>query len=119
MDERLDDIINSEIMDIETSMNILINAVQSKYDEFSDIDKYLIGKLTAELDINDNNWMTTAKSPKDLDLLQDLPLLSAQYDNHIKFELTEKMKVEYEQRIEQEKKGNKVKKSGSKNKVNF
>ena len=44
MDERLDDIINSEIMDIETSMNILINAVQSKYDEFSDIDKYLIGK---------------------------------------------------------------------------
>ena len=31
-------------MDIETSMNILINAVQSKYDEFSDIDKYLIGK---------------------------------------------------------------------------
>ena len=44
MDERLYDIINSEIMDIETSMNILINAVQSKYDEFSDIDKYLIGK---------------------------------------------------------------------------
>ena len=44
MDERLDDIINSEIIDIETSMNILINAVQEKYDEFSDIDKYLIGK---------------------------------------------------------------------------
>ena len=25
-------------------MNILINAVQDKYEEFSDIDKYLIGK---------------------------------------------------------------------------
>ena len=31
MDERLDDIINSEIMDIETSMNILINAVQLQF----------------------------------------------------------------------------------------
>ena len=75
--------------------------------------------LTAEFDVNDNNWMTTAKSLKDLDLLRDLPLLSAQYDNHIKFVLTEKIKVEYEQRLEQEKKGNKVKKSGSKSKVNL
>jgi len=41
---RLEKIINSERMDIETAMNILINAVQDKYDEFSDIDKYLIGK---------------------------------------------------------------------------
>lgn len=75
--------------------------------------------LTAELDVNDNNWMTKAKSPKDLDLLKDLPLLSAQYDNHIKFKLTEKMKTEYEQRLEIEKKGNKIKKSASKNKVNI
>jgi hypothetical protein len=41
---RLEKIINSERMDIETAMNILINAVQDKYDEFSDLDKYLIGK---------------------------------------------------------------------------
>jgi hypothetical protein len=44
MSNKLEEIINSERMDIETSMNILINAVQDKYDEFSDVDKYLIGK---------------------------------------------------------------------------
>ena len=44
MDNRINEIVNSERIDIETSMNILINAVQNKYDEFSDIDKYLIGK---------------------------------------------------------------------------
>jgi len=42
--DRLENIINSDRMEIETAMNILINAVQEKYDEFSDIDKYLIGK---------------------------------------------------------------------------
>ena len=44
MDNRINEIVNSERIDIETSMNILINAVQDKYEEFSDIDKYLIGK---------------------------------------------------------------------------
>jgi hypothetical protein len=44
MDNRINEIVNSERIDIETSLNILINAVQNKYDEFSDIDKYLIGK---------------------------------------------------------------------------
>jgi hypothetical protein len=44
MNNRINEIVNSERIDIETSMNILINAVQEKYDEFSDIDKYLIGK---------------------------------------------------------------------------
>ena len=44
MDEKLEKIINSDRMDVETAMNILINAVQDKYDEFSDLDKYLIGK---------------------------------------------------------------------------
>jgi hypothetical protein len=44
MSNKLEEIINSERMDVETSMNILINAVQDKYDEFSDVDKYLIGK---------------------------------------------------------------------------
>jgi hypothetical protein len=42
--DRLENIINSDRMEIETAMNILINAVQEKYDEFSDLDKYLIGK---------------------------------------------------------------------------
>ena len=47
--------------------------------------------LTAELDVIDNNWMTTGKKPKDLDLLKDLHLLSAQYDGHIKFDINPKI----------------------------
>ena len=44
MENNVENIINSERIDIELSLNILINAVQSKYDEFNDIDKYFIGK---------------------------------------------------------------------------
>jgi len=73
--------------------------------------------LTAELDINDNNWMTTAKSPKDIDLSKDLYLLSAQYDNYVKFDINDKIKEEYNKRLES--KTNKVKKSGSKGKINL
>ena len=35
MDNRINEIVNSERIDIETSMNILINAVQEKYDEYA------------------------------------------------------------------------------------
>lgn len=73
--------------------------------------------LTAELDLEDNNWMTTAKCIKDIDLLRDLQLLSAQYDTHIKFEMNPKIKDEYNKRLES--KTNKVKKSNSKCKVNI
>jgi P4 family phage/plasmid primase-like protien len=73
--------------------------------------------LTAELDVIDNNWMTSAKSVKDIDLLKDLYLLSAQYDNHIKFEINPNIKEEYNKRLEL--KTNKVKKSGSKGKINI
>ena len=73
--------------------------------------------LTAELDTNDNNWMTKAMSPKDLDLLKDLHLLSAQYDGYSKFEINPKIKEEYNKRLET--KTNKVKKSPSKGKVNI
>ncbi len=73
--------------------------------------------LTAELDLEDNNWMTTAKQPKDIDLLRDLHLLSAQYDNNVKFEMNPKIKDEYNKRLEA--KTNKIKKSGSKGKVNI
>ena len=73
--------------------------------------------LTAELDINDNNWMTTAKSPKDIDLSKDLYLLSAQYDNYVKFDINDKIKEGYNKRLES--KTNKVKKSGSKGKINL
>jgi P4 family phage/plasmid primase-like protien len=73
--------------------------------------------LTAELDVIDNNWMTTGKKPKDLDLLKDLHLLSAQYDGHIKFDINPKIQDEYNKRLEN--KTNKTKKSSLKGKVNI
>jgi hypothetical protein len=47
--ERMDEInelINSEKLDVTTSMNILINAVQVSFDKdhFNDLDRYLIAK---------------------------------------------------------------------------
>jgi P4 family phage/plasmid primase-like protien len=73
--------------------------------------------LTAELDSADDSWITTPKSIKDLDLLTDLPLLSAQYDKHIKFEINPKIQEEYNKRLET--KGNKTKKTGTKGKINL
>ena len=73
--------------------------------------------MTAELDVIDNNWMTTGKKPKDLDLLKDLHLLSAQYDGHIKFDINPKIQDEYNKRLEN--KTNKTKKSSLKGKVNI
>ncbi len=69
--------------------------------------------LTAELNADDNNWITTPKSIKDIDLSKDLDLLSVQYENHIKFEINPKIKEEYSKRLEA--KSKKVKKAGSKN----
>jgi P4 family phage/plasmid primase-like protien len=73
--------------------------------------------LAAELDTSDNNWTTTPKSIKDLDLLKDLPLLSAQYDKHIKFNINPKIQEEYNKRLET--KGNKTKKGRTKGKINL
>ena len=73
--------------------------------------------LTAELNKEDNNWITTAKSIKDLDLSINLDLLSVQYDNHIKFEINPKIKEEYSKRLESNSK--KVKKSELKTKINI
>lgn len=73
--------------------------------------------VVSELDSEDNSWKTTAKSVKDLDLSKDLQLLSAQYDKHIKFEMNPNIKDEYNKRLEM--KNHKIKKSGSKNKVNL
>ena len=75
--------------------------------------------LTAELDKSDDNWMTTGKSITDINLLDDLQLLSAQYDNHVKFEINPKIQEEYNKRLETKVKSNKHKKSGSKSKVNL
>jgi len=73
--------------------------------------------LEAELDKQDNNWMTTAKCVNDIDLSKDLHLLSAQYDNHIKCDINPKILEEYNKRLET--KNNKVKKNGSKGKINI
>ena len=73
--------------------------------------------LTAELNPEDNNWLTTAKSIKDLDLSKNLDLLSVQYDNHVKFEINPKIKEEYSKRLEANSK--KIKKSDSKSKINL
>jgi P4 family phage/plasmid primase-like protien len=51
--------------------------------------------LTAYLD-DDNEWATKAKSIKEVDLLNDFYLLSAQNDKHVKFEMNESVKEEYE-----------------------
>ena len=54
--------------------------------------------MTAELDANDNEWITTAKSPKDLDLSKDLKLLSARYEEHPKFDMNPNIIEEYNKR---------------------
>jgi P4 family phage/plasmid primase-like protien len=72
--------------------------------------------IVAELDAGDNSWITTPKSIKDVDLLNDLPLLSAQYDKHARFDINPKIQEEYNKRLET--KGSKSKKTGTK-KINL
>jgi P4 family phage/plasmid primase-like protien len=71
--------------------------------------------LVAELDINDNSWMTTPKPVKDFDLSKNLCLLSVQYAEHPKFDMNPKIQEEYNKRLALE--NNKVKKTGNKHKI--
>jgi P4 family phage/plasmid primase-like protien len=73
--------------------------------------------LTAEIDKQDNEFMTVPKNVKEFDLSKDICLLSAQYDKHAQFELNPKISAEYKKR--QESQPSKMKKSGSKGKVNL
>jgi P4 family phage/plasmid primase-like protien len=75
--------------------------------------------LVAEFDSSDedNNWTTTAKSVKDIDFLNDLPLLSAQYDKHVKLEMNANIVDEYNERLESIKTVKKAKKSSTINLV--
>ena len=73
--------------------------------------------LTAEIDKQDNEFMTVPKNVKEFDLSKDLCLLSAQYDKHAHFEVNPKIASEYKKR--QESQPNKMKKSCSKGKVNL
>ena len=73
--------------------------------------------LTAELD-GENEWVTTARSVKDLELSSNFKLLSAQCDEHIKFEINPNIKEEYTKRTET--KQTKTKKlSEAKTKINL
>jgi len=71
--------------------------------------------LEAELDSSDSNWVTDPKNPKEFDLHKNLCLLSAQYSEHIKFDMNKKIESEYNKILE-ETKTQKVRKSGNKNK---
>ena len=71
--------------------------------------------LVAELDINDNSWMTTPKPVKEFDLSKNLCLLSVQYAEHPKFEMNPNIQEEYSKRLALE--NNKVKKTGNKHKI--
>lgn len=73
--------------------------------------------LTAEIDKQDNEFMTVPKNIKEFDLSKDICLLSAQYDKHAHFEINPKIAADYKKR--QESQPNKMKKSGSKGKVNL
>lgn len=54
--------------------------------------------MIAEIDPTDNEFMTTPKNPKELDLLTDFHLLSAQCDKHQKFEINPEILTEYNAR---------------------
>ena len=69
--------------------------------------------LTAQIDLTDNEWMTSAKNIKEFDLSKDLCMLSAQYDKHPKFELNPRFVDEYNKFKPT------IKKSPSKGKVNI
>jgi len=72
--------------------------------------------MIVELDTNDNEWITTPKSPKDIDLSKDLKLLSAQYTQHVKFDMNPNIIEEYNKRKSEKPK---IKKNTSKGKINL
>jgi P4 family phage/plasmid primase-like protien len=74
--------------------------------------------LTAAFDNEDNDFITTAKALKDLDLSRNFALVSAQYDQNIKFEINQKIMATYQTRMEQKDKP-RAKKAGTKGKINI
>lgn len=72
--------------------------------------------MIAELDTNEDEWITSAKSPKDIDLSKDLKLLSARYKEHVKFEMNTNIIEEYNKKKSEKPK---IKKNNSKGKINL
>jgi P4 family phage/plasmid primase-like protien len=73
--------------------------------------------ITAEIDKADNEFMTVPKNVKEFDLSKDLYMLSAQNSNNERFEMNPKIVAEYNKRNEGQL--SKIKKSGSKGKINL
>jgi P4 family phage/plasmid primase-like protien len=71
--------------------------------------------LIAEIDENDNEWMTVPQNVKKFDLSTQLCLLSAQYDKHNKFEINPSIVEEYNRFNAK----TTIKKSSSRSKVNI
>jgi P4 family phage/plasmid primase-like protien len=74
--------------------------------------------LTAAFDAKDNDFTTTAKAVKDLDLSKNFSLVSAQYDKNIRFEINQKIMAIYQTKMEQKDKP-RTKKAGAKGKINI
>jgi len=72
--------------------------------------------MMVEIDTTDNEFMTTPKGVRDLDLSKELCLLSAQYDKHVRFEINPKITEDYNSRLASR---SKAKRSPSKNKINL
>ena len=72
--------------------------------------------MMVEIDTTDNEFMTTPKGVRDLDLSKELCLLSAQYDKHVRFEMNPKIMEEYNSRLANR---SKAKRAPSKNKINL
>ena len=73
--------------------------------------------LSVVMDKEECDFVTEAKNIKDFDLSKDLNLLSAQYGKHVAFEMNPNIVESYNQR--KEAKGSKMRKSGSKSKINL
>lgn len=75
--------------------------------------------LTAGFDTEENDFITTAKAVKELDLSRDFKKVSAQYDKNIKFDINPKIMAEYKIKMEQKDKPRPKKAGGSKGKINI
>ena len=74
--------------------------------------------MIAEIDPADNEFMTVPKSVKDFDLSKNLHLLSAQYGEHVKFDMNPKVTEKYNKMMTA-KGAKKTTTSGGKGKVNL
>ena len=71
--------------------------------------------INASIDLTDNEFMTKPSSVKDFNYSENLQLLTAQYDKHVKFEINPKVMQEYNSK--KGGKGNKSKQQTNKPKI--